>query len=292
MACSSGDRVSQERADDAGHDAYAQELADWRAERDQRLRSDTGWLTLVGLFPLEEGDQRFGSAPDNDIIFPSNAPDHAGVFRLSHGDVTLEAAPGIEFHHGEETVREVCMIPDVQEEPTVLDLGRFQLHALDRAGRKYIRLKDRESEVLRDFQGIESFPVDPSLRIDARWEPYDPPKPIQTPNILGYTMDGICPGAAVFNWDGQTCRLEPTGDPTSSLFFVFGDRTNRHETHGGGRFLVADPPDETGMIRLDFNKAYNPPCVFTPYATCPLPCPENVLPVEIRAGERMYGAAH
>ena len=121
---------------------------------------------------------------------------------------------------------------------------------------------------------------------------HDPPKKVTIPNVLGDELEGSCPGAAVFTVAGETCRLEPTGNPEAGLFFVFGDATNARETYGGGRFLSAEPPDSTGTIVLDFNRAFNPPCVFTPFATCPLPRPENRLPVRVEAGEKMYGAGH
>ena len=180
------------------------------------------------------------------------------------------------------------MIPDSRPNPTVLNHDRFQFYVIQRADNYFIRLKDRQSEALRTFTHIERFPVDPRWRVEARWESYDPPKSVSTPNILGYESEDSCLGAAVFEVDGKTCRLEATGDPEVSLFFVFGDATNAHETYGGGRFLYTDPPDSTGKIVIDFNMAYNPPCVFTPYATCPLPPKENRLALRIEAGEKSY----
>lgn len=276
----------------SGDEMYVKEIEDWRTEREKRLRQDTGWLTLVGLYVLKEGDNRFGSDPDNDIVFPQKFPNHAGVFRLLEGQVTLQVDSGVEIKRGNEWVHSMVMLSDVEEDPTVLDMGSFQLTLIERAGKKYLRLKDRESEVLRNFKGIENFPIDPRWRIQGRLEPYDPPKKILIPNILGFESEESCPGKVVFEYKGNKYHLEPIGEPNKELFIVFGDRTNGKETYGGGRFLYADPPGPNGIVILDFNKSYNPPCVFSPYATCPLPPPQNRLSFRIEAGEKNYEQGH
>jgi len=271
---------------------YVQEIEKWRAEREKSLRKDTGWLTLVGLYLLKEGDNRFGSDPDNDIVFPEKAPSHAGVFRLIEGKVNVEVDSGIKVRNGNEEVQSIVMVPDTEEETTLLDLGSFQFHILERVGKWYVRLKDRESKTLLNFKGIKNFPIHSCWRIKARFQLYDPPKKIRIPNYLGYDSEDWCPGAVVFKVEGKEYRLEPMVETGGELFFVFGDRTNGKETYGGGRFLYADPPDSNGIVILDFNKSYNPPCVFTPYATCPLPRPENILLIRIKAGEKTYERAH
>ena len=152
-----------------------------------------------------------------------------------------------------------------------------------------MRVKDKESPTLRAFHGIENFPADPKWRVEARFEPYDPPRPVRVPNILGTVDTESCPGALVFEIDGKSYRLDPVVERgETDLFVIFGDRTNGHGTYGAGRFLYAAAP-VGGRTVLDFNKAYNPPCVFTPYATCPLPPAENKLPIPIEAGEKAYG---
>ena len=157
-----------------------------------------------------------------------------------------------------------------------------------------IRLKDTANAAIAQFQGIDTFPVDVAWSIPARFDRYDPPKDIEVPNILGYVSRQPSPGAVVFRVDEVRYRLDVTGDPGASSFFVtFGDATNGRETYGGGRFLAVVAPDERGRTHIDFNLAYNPPCVFTAFATCPLPPPQNRLPIRIEAGEKMYsGAAH
>ena len=273
--------------------AYIEVIDAWHIQREARLKSETGWLTLVGLFPLEGGENTFGSAEDNDLVFPEAAPEHAGTFRVDSTGVHLVVAPGVVVMHDSEAVQAIALVDDSEGEPTVCDMGRFQFYIIGRGGRPYVRLKDRECEALKNFSGIERFPVDPKWRIEATWEPYDPPRSVMTPSIMGYETEEWCPGAAVFDVGGTTVRLEPTGDPAEGLFFVFGDATNEHETYGGGRFLYTDPPDSNGVVVLDFNKCYNPPCVFSPFATCPLPRDANRLAVRIEAGEKMYhGAGH
>jgi uncharacterized protein (DUF1684 family) len=244
----------------------------------------------VGLFWLEEGDNAFGSGPDNDLVFPAGkAPGRAGVLRLDAGRVTLEAAPDSGLAHAGRPVATLALASDASGEPTVVELGSLSFHLIERSGRVGLRLKDRASPVLASFSGIESFPVDPSWRIEARFEPYEPPKTLRVPNVLGTPTEESCPGALVFEHDGQSFRLEPTGEAGRDLFLVFGDATNGHETYGGGRFLPVAWPAPGEPVVLDFNRAYNPPCVFTAYATCPLPPRQNRLPIRVPAGEKTWG---
>jgi uncharacterized protein (DUF1684 family) len=272
--------------------AYVEEIDTWHGEREDRLRSETGWLTLVGLHPLEEGEQTFGSDSSNVIVFPAGSPAHAGVIQVADSLVAVVVAPNVVITRDGERVNSAALIPDTREGTTVLELGSLQFYVIERAGKYYIRLKDRESELLKNFTGIERFPVAARWRLRAEWKPYASPKVVMVPNALGYESEDSCRGVVEFDLDGEIHRLEPSGDLKEGLFFVFGDGTNGQETYGGGRFLYLSEPDSTGTIWLDFNRAYNPPCVFTEYATCPLPRPENVLPFRVEAGEKMYGAGH
>jgi uncharacterized protein len=268
--------------------AYAQDVAHWRSERDEGLRKPDGWLTLVGLYWLHDGDNSFGSAAGNDLVFPAGTPPKIGTFHLADGKVSVRAEPGAGLTHDGEPVTEMALDADVSEHATVLALGTLTFYVIERPGHIGIRAKDSASPALAEFKGIEDFPIDPTWRITARFEPYDPPKKVRIPNVIGTEFAETCPGAAVFEVDGKTYRLEPTGDPAEGLGLVFGDATNGHETYGGGRFLGIDPPVD-GHLVLDFNKAYNPPCVFTPFATCPLPPRQNRLPIRVAAGEKVYG---
>jgi uncharacterized protein (DUF1684 family) len=273
-------------------DNYEQEIDEWYQARVERLKSPEGYLTLAGLFPLADGDNRFGSAEDNDLVFPAKAPAQAGVFTLKDGGVWIEVHDGAGITYGGAPVRSMKLETDAQEEMTVLEMGSLRFFVIERSGRLYIRLKDLESELLEHFENIDRFPVDAAWRIEGRFEPYDPPKMIRVPNVLGYEFVEKCPGAVTFDVGGTACRLEPMGASGGRLFFVFGDATSGLETYGGGRFMVAEAPAEDGTVVLDFNKAYNPPCAFTPFATCPLPHPANLLSVGIEAGEKKYGDDH
>jgi len=269
--------------------AHLKEINEWHKARIDRLQSEEGWLTLAGLMLLEDGENRFGSASGNDLVFPENAPRRAGVIILKDGTVSIEVAEGVNITSEGEPVSSMTLLTDAAEKPTVLDMGSFRFYVIERSGRHYIRLKDRESKILKEFAGIERFPVDTKWRIEGRFELYSPPKTITVPNALGFETEEECYGAIVFELNGKVHRLEPMGKPTGMLFIVYGDETNGVETYGGGRFLSAGPPESDGTIIIDFNKSYNPPCAFTPYATCPLPHTENVLEARIEAGEKKYG---
>ncbi len=273
-------------------DAYLEEIDAWKAKRLESLKSQEGYLTLAGLFPLAEGRNPFGSAADNALVFPAGAPPHAGVFVLDKGAVTLEVTAGVEIASAGEPVSAMPLGSDVDEETTMLEMGSFRFYVIDRSGDLYIRLKDLDSELLKHFDGIDCFPADSAWRIEGRLEVYDPPRTIRIPNVLGGEFEELCPGRVVFEVRGEKCSLEPVNASGGRLFFVFGDDTSGLETYGGGRFLVADGPSGDGTIVLDFNKAYNPPCAFSPFATCPLPHETNRLTVRIEAGEKTWGEGH
>ena len=189
--------------------------------------------------------------------------------------------------HKGKPVTEVLMQNDMDGEPTLLEIGSVSFYVIERGDRLGVRVKDSQSDARQDFKGLEYYPVDPSWRLSARYEPYDPPKPVDVPNVLGGVFHETAPGAIVFEVEGETYRLDPIPDGDSFLL-VFGDKTNGKETYGGGRFIVLDLPEEAGPIVVDFNKSYSPPCVFTPYATCPLPPPQNRIGVPVRAGEKGF----
>jgi len=271
-------------------EAYSGEIARWRARRIERLRSEGGWLTLVGLIWLEPGKNAVGSGAGNRVVLPrGKAPAFVGSLDRSGDSVTLHAAPGSGVLADGKPATTLALRSDEDGEPTVLTLGSLSFYVIRRGERLGVRIKDSQSEARKNFQGIESFPVDSRWRVEARFEPYDPPRSIAVPNVLGMVDSEKSPGALVFELDGKTYRLDPVLERGETDFFViFGDQTNGKETYGAGRFLYASPP-VGGRTVLDFNKAYNPPCVFTPYATCPLPPPENRLAIRVEAGEKAYG---
>lgn len=273
--------------------AHRREIAAWQKARDARLRADGGWLTLAGLFWLKPGANRFGCATTNDIVLPAgSAPASAGTFVVEHGQVSVELLPTvIATIAGKPVKTKVTLRSDSGgAEPDVLALGALTLQVIERDGRLAIRLKDLNSPVRRDWKGLRYYPTQLSYRVVARFVPHPRPVSIALPNMLGFSETAPSPGYAEFELGGKTFRLDPVieapGD--SVLFFVFRDQTSGKTTYGAGRFLYADPPKD-GRIVLDFNKAYTPPCGFTPYATCPLPPPQNRLGVAVEAGELYDG---
>jgi uncharacterized protein len=248
---------------------YQTEIAQWREQRVASLKADGGWLTVAGLFWLHDGANSFGTAADNEIVVP-DGPAKAGVIDLHGGKVTAGARQ---------------LKPD--DSSDALKVGRLSMFVILRGGKYAIRLKDPDSEYRRNFHGLEYFPADEAYRITARF--MAEPKKIPILNVLGQTEESECPGYAVFQLGGQELRLYPILEEPGAkeLFYIFKDQTSGKETYGAGRFLYSDMPKD-GKVVLDFNKAYNPPCSFTPYATCPLPPPENRLPVRVPAGEKKY----
>jgi len=273
---------------------YVAEIDDWHAERISRLRSDTGWLTLVGLHPLPEGVHSLGASPTADVILAPGAPYWLGSLAVTEDEIMFSVHPDAEVAlvdtPSEERLVSTFLVSDRDGPPTKLVTGSMVFYVIDRGGKLFLRVKDRQAEVLKSFRGIERFPVDARWRIAARLE--SGPTSLQVPDVLGNQSHASSPGVLVFEIDGQEFRLTATGEPGESMFLVFGDATNGPTTYPGGRFLVIDPAESDGTVNVDFNKAYNPPCVFTPFATCPLPAPANVLPLAIEAGEMMWGEPH
>jgi uncharacterized protein len=269
---------------------YRQEIEAWRKEREAGLREEDSWFSLVGLFWLREGENRFGSGVENTVILPEGkAPEVAGLLIREGEKVKVRVSPGAAVTTGGEPVTEMDLRKDVEGDPTVLELGSLSFFAIQRGERIGVRVKDAKSEALASFHGLHDFPIDPAWRVEARFEPYEPPKPVSVPNVLGDVSEIPSPGAVVFERDGKTWRLDALpGSPEGEMFLIFGDATNGRETYGAGRFLVTGPVQD-GKVVVDFNKAYNPPCAYSAYATCPLPPKQNEIALAVTAGEKKYG---
>ncbi len=268
---------------------YAEEIRVWREKRLERLKADTGYLALAGLYWLDEGEHTFGSDPSNRIVFPASAPPKAGVFVRQGATTTVRCLPGTALRYEGKPVQEMTLVSDAKGKPMVLELGDLTFSLIARGDRFAIRLRDKQSPIRKNFRGIESFPIDTSYRVTARFEPYEPAKKILIASVVGTVDTMLSPGALVFTLNGQECRMDPVweGPDDDSLWLIFSDATSGAETYGDGRFLYTDLPQE-GKVTVDFNKAYNPPCAFSPYTTCPLPPQQNELPVPVRAGEKTY----
>jgi len=282
---------------DANSDAaWKAELEKWRAQRASALQAPEGWLSLIGLDWLKDGDNSFGSAADNRIQV-DKLPGHAGIVRLAGGKVHLLPPAGgfpKEVQLDGHAATEQDLLADDNEHPSKITINTVSIIVINRDGKFAFRIKDPQAPTRTGFHGLKWYAPDPAYRIHAKWIPYTTPKTLDIPTVLGTTTHMPAPGAAEFSINGQTVRLEPVlEDPSSTdLFFILRDATSKSTTYGAGRFLYTGLPDhglsQPGELILDFNRAVNPPCSFTPYATCPLPPQQNGLSVAIPAGEKRY----
>lgn len=269
--------------------AYVQAFEKWKAEQTDDLKEN--WLPLAGLFWLKPGVNSFGTAAENAVVFPKG-PAHAGKFDLEGKDVTIQLLPEAQATSAGQVLTTAKLDPDVSGHSTVLEMGSLRFYVIVRGERVGIRVKDLESAAVAKFKGLMFYPLDLNYRVTATWEPSDGKKTIDVPNVLGDVTSVPVAGTVVFKINGQEQRLTALGgDPSKGLSFVFNDLTAKSDTYPGGRFLDTDPVTN-GTVMLDFNRAYNPPCAVTPYATCPLAPKENRLAVAIPAGEKFDKAAH
>jgi uncharacterized protein len=256
----------------AAASAFQAEIAEWRRTRETTLTSDTGWTTLTGLHWLREGKNSFGREATADIPL-ADGPQRAGAFERRNRKVTVTM---------DGKSREVA-----HDSADFVQNGRLKLYVIERGDKIGIRVRDPESPYRRGFHGIQNFPALESYRVTARF--VAEPRKIPILNVLDQIEPSECPGYVVFSLRGREYKLYPIIETPGDqrLFYIFRDGTSGKETYGAGRFLYSDLPKD-GKVTLDFNKAYNPPCAFTPYATCPLPPKENRLAVRIEAGEKAY----
>jgi uncharacterized protein len=266
--------------------AYARAIDAWRTAREAELRADDGWLTLVGLFWLQDGGNTIGGSDTNAVPLPStSAPPRLGILELKAGVVRIVPEPGTALRINGKPAATQSLAPQPGSYD-VLTIGSLTFFVVKRGDRFGVRVKDRESAARREFAGLGWFPIQESYRVRARFVAHAKPTSIMIANVLGSIDPWPSPGYAVFALGGKEYRLQAVldGADAKELFFVFRDLTTGHETYPGGRFLYADMP-VNGEIVLDFNKAHSPPCAFTPFATCPVPPKENHLAVRIEAGE-------
>jgi uncharacterized protein (DUF1684 family) len=277
----------------AASDVYVREIESWHAARIRRLAAPDGWLSLVGLEWLRPGANRVGSAADNDVVL-AKVPAYVGTVTWAEdGTVAVELDPAAGASIDGRTQTRAVLLDDSHAAPTVVALGTVSFIAIDRGGRKGLRVRDSEAPTRTDFAGIERFPVDPDWRVVADWTPLEPPFRLATSTVIGTIENYPAPGMAVFHRAGERFTLYPVLETPAAqqLFLIFADLTSGAETHGAARLLYADLPRD-GKLVLDFNRAYNPPCSFTPFATCPLAPPENRLGIRVEAGELKYASTH
>jgi uncharacterized protein len=257
---------------------YFDSIREWQKQRDAALRSAHGWLTLAGLFWLKPGENTIGSADSNNFVLSNaSAPAHIGRVALKGKQVMFTSIDGASR-----------VLSYDEERPDVVHAGSISFYVIKRGDRLGIRVKDSASPVLKNFQGLKYFPINPDFRFEAKFLPIH--KKIPIPNILGETDMEKSPGVVEFTFQDHKYQLRPIYED-NTLFFLFKDPTNKTQTYPAGRMLNTPLP-VNGTVDLDFNKSYNPPCTFTPYATCPLPPKENTVPIAVEAGELRYGKGH
>jgi len=274
---------------------YKKVIKQWQSKRAENLKKENGWLSLAGLFWLKEGENKMGTDSSNAIIFPKGrSPKYAGSIIFEKGELNLSAAKGVKIKVKDSLLSKMKLKSDNEgkDEPTIMNLGSLTFYIIKRGEQLGVRVKDKENPARLNFKGLEYFPIDFKWRCDAKFEPYTPPKIIPIVNVLGKVSNDTCPGAVVFDVDGKTHRIDALKEG-KELFIIFHDETAGKETYGMGRFVYTDLPDSNNGVVLDFNRAYNPPCAFTVFATCPTPPEQNYLPIRVEAGEKKYaGSEH
>eukprot|EP01125_Pyxidicula_operculata_P021491 TRINITY_DN8305_c0_g1_i1.p1 TRINITY_DN8305_c0_g1~~TRINITY_DN8305_c0_g1_i1.p1 ORF type:complete len:275 (-),score=49.66 TRINITY_DN8305_c0_g1_i1:36-860(-) len=272
-----------------------EDIKAWQVERNNSCKDPNGWLTLVGLHWLEEGSFSVGSGSSNGIVFDTkNCPEKIGDLTVAGGKVTFKAHEGVEVTHDGKSVTTIEMKSDNDstDTPTNLVVGSVSFFVILRNGKLAIRVKDSNNPTRLEFTSNKFYPINLEYRLKGRWVPYSPPKSCSIVSVTGDAKDEPVPGKIEFDIGGETLALDVTGNPATKLFVVFSDSTSGKETYGGGRFLYVDGPGDNTDVIIDFNKSYNPPCIFTPYATCPRPMPQNRLQVPIPVGELNYHQHH
>ncbi|MCE7987972.1 MAG: DUF1684 domain-containing protein [Caldilinea sp. CFX5] len=266
---------------------YTDKLLAQRAQRAQQLLADHSWLTLAGLFWLEEGVNCLGADPNHPVVLnASGLPAAAGVIELHQGMLRLRVAPGVTMTHQGQAVTELLLRDDMSGAADYITIGPLTFLVIKRGDRYAVRLYDITNPARQRFPGLSWYPIDPALCMEAYYEPYDSPRTLAIVTGHGDITPSVNPGAVYFTVAGHECRLEAE-ERGDKCFFNFRDLTNRDTTYPAGRFLYTDAP-VSGKVTLDFNQATNPYCAYTPYATCPLPPAGNSLPVRIEAGEKRY----
>ena len=274
----------------AGDEAYYRELQEWRDRREKRLRADNGWLTLSGRFPLKPGANTLGTGKDNDVVLPSElagtGPDRLGSLLVDTDakTVTMRLAEGLTMFSEDKPFTGERMFRT--DKPDWVGLGRIRMHIIVRQGRYVLRLADNESSLRKNFPGCLWYSANDEFKVEATYVPYAENKTIRIVNILDEVSDQPCPGYAEFLLNGEKYRLDAIAED-GGLFFVFRDATSGKTTYSSARFLMIESkPQDNTQFTLDFNKAYNPPCAFSDFTTCPVAPKQNVLNVPVEAGEK------
>lgn len=286
-SCDSGNSIGLQDSD-----TYLTDLAAWQTERVARLKGPSGYLNLIGLFLLRQDVSTIGSSPDNDFILPSHTAPMLGSFHKINEEILMDVQDGVEVLHGETPVKSIAMVDDHSENPVVLTHGSLAWTVIRRDDKFFVRVRDFDNPAIAAFKPIEYFPVNMDLRVAAVLDRFEEPRQLRVDTVItGLDYRPQSPGKLKFQIAGESFELEAY-QSGERLFLIFGDATSGRESYPAGRFLYASMPDDSGVTILDFNKAYNPPCAFNEFATCPVAAPQNRLRTKILAGERFDPSMH
>ena len=270
-------------------ETHQQHIEAWRASRHERLSQPDGWLTLVGLEWIDDGESRIGSAADNDIQL-SGGPAYWGSVFLVDNELRFQNADNKNVKIDGQLLDQTDLVADTEGEATLVSSGALSFYAIFRESYA-LRIKDSQAKTLADFKGVDNYPISESWRINGRFIPSEEGETLEIANVLGQISQSSVLGSIEFDMDGKTHSLLGIGtEESEQLWFIFADRTSGYATYGAGRFLYSDGMPENGRLTLDFNKAYNPPCAFNPYSTCPLPPQRNRMDLMVEAGEKDFHA--
>ena len=271
-------------------DPYRTDIEKFRQQREAKLTSDTGWLTIAGLYFLTKPQTTVGSNGDNDVVLPVGTPPRVGTFVLAKDgkvSVTLESGvkptllDGRPFDGGP-------IKSDDPGPPDRLVLGDVQVWVHQSGERPAIRVRNKNNPLRKEFTGMKWYPVSEAYRVEGTFEPFEKPQELKIPNMLGDIDTMMVPGHVRFTLNGKEHNMVAVTENDTEFWFIFRDLTSGDTTYPAARFLYTPRPDANGKVTLDFNRAENPPCAFNAYATCPLPPPDNRLQVRVEAGEKIY----
>jgi hypothetical protein len=267
-------------------DAVVTEIETWRAEHEDSYTRN--WVTIEGLHFLKDGTQSAGSAPDNDVVLITSLPEHLGTFTVASDEVTFDPAPGAPITiNGQPAASAIVLRDDGTEEPDVIEANGASVVVHPSGTRLSLRVRDPNGERTRSFEGFDWFPISREYHVLGRFIADATPRSLPVVNTFGDVDTYETEGVVEFTLNGDTLRLRPFRSEPGRFFFVFNDASSGDETYEAARFLYSDLRRD-GTTILDFNVAYNPPCAFNPFTTCPIPLPENQLPIKVLAGEKKY----
>ena len=267
---------------------WQEDLQSWKDSRVKSLTRPHGWLSLIGMEWFHNGDTSIGSASDNGIVLP-HGPDYIGTFNMVNGKITFKTNSdvlGLLTINDKPAEKSFNVMMDTQENTSVFKIDTFLFYVIER-GKPALRIKDSKAKTLEEFKGLDYFDVSSKFRVDAEFVTYSPEKDVEIINVLGLLTKDKSPGYLKFKIGEKYYQLD-TLDAGDEFYLIFADKTSGRSSYGPGRFLYVPKAKVDGSIKVDFNRAYNPPCAFTDYSTCPLPPPQNRIPVFIEAGEKKY----